>query len=67
MGDPHGAYIDSTKLYEHKYNLIMRKIKGTQFLRPLDEVLDSTFIPAMFNGRIVDLILRNISCMQKNS
>ena len=67
MIDPHSAYIAYTRCYKHKYNFIMRTIKDTKkFLQPLDEVLDSTFIPAILNGRIVSRILRNIIALPVN-
>ena len=67
MIDPHSAYIAYTRCYKHKYNFIMRTIKDTKnFLQPLDEVLDSTFIAAILNGRIVSPILRNIIALPVN-
>ena len=67
MIDPHSAYIAYTRCYKHKYNFIMRTIKDTKnFLQPLDEVLDNTFIPAILNGRIVSPILRNIIALPVN-
>ena len=60
QSQPHAAYAAYIHAEQHKYTYFLRTIPGIEDnLKPLDDALNNTFIPALF-GNVVDENTRDI-------